>query len=57
MRRQPPDDDRLGGVVVADNDVRACGVAVRIDDQTGRALSIERFQLPYELRTGLDIRN
>jgi hypothetical protein len=42
---------------VAENDVRACGVVVKIDDQTGRALSIERFQVPLEIRTGLDLRN
>jgi calcineurin-like phosphoesterase len=42
---------------VAENDVRACGVAVKIDDQTGRAQSIERFQVPLEIRTGMDLRN
>jgi len=41
---------------VAQNDVRAAGVVVRIDDQTGRAQSIERFQLPFEPRTGVDTR-
>jgi metallophosphoesterase (TIGR00282 family) len=41
---------------VAENDVRACGVAVKIDDQTGRALSIERFQVPMEIRTGMDMK-
>ena len=33
---------------VAERDIRACGVAVKIDASTGRALSIERFQLPYD---------
>lgn len=31
---------------VAENDVRACGVAVKINRETGRAISIERFQFP-----------
>lgn len=42
---------------VAENDVRACGVVVKIDDQTGRAQSIERFQMPMENRTGIDVGN
>ena len=40
---------------VAERDVKACGVMVRIDDQTGRAFLIERFQLPMEPRTGMDL--
>ena len=31
---------------VAEGDVRACGVLVRIDRDSGRARSIERFQVP-----------
>jgi len=41
---------------VAEHDVKACGVAVKIDDTTGRALSIERFQVPMQLKTGVDWR-
>ena len=33
---------------VAEGDVRACGVVVKIDTDTGKALSIERFQFPVE---------
>lgn len=39
---------------VAERDIKACGVAVRIDTTTGRASFIERFQMPMELRTGVD---
>ena len=39
---------------VAEHDIKACGVIVKIDAETGRAQSIERFQLPIELRTGVD---
>jgi metallophosphoesterase (TIGR00282 family) len=39
---------------VAEGDVRACGVAVKIDTATGRAQSIERFQVPVDPRTGID---
>jgi hypothetical protein len=31
---------------VAERDVRACGVVVKVDTETGRAQSIERFQIP-----------
>lgn len=31
---------------VAEGDLKACGVAVRIDRESGRARSIERFQVP-----------
>jgi hypothetical protein len=31
---------------VAEGDVRACGVAVKINAETGQAVSIERFQVP-----------
>jgi calcineurin-like phosphoesterase len=30
---------------VAEGDVRACGVAIKIDSETGRAEAIERFQV------------
>jgi 2',3'-cyclic-nucleotide 2'-phosphodiesterase len=40
---------------VAEGDARACGVVVKIDKDTGRAQSIERFQLPLDPRTGLDL--
>jgi metallophosphoesterase (TIGR00282 family) len=40
---------------VAEGDPRACGVVVRIETSTGRAVSIERFQVPLEMRTGLDL--
>ncbi|MCK6472946.1 MAG: TIGR00282 family metallophosphoesterase [Planctomycetes bacterium] len=33
---------------VAENDVKACGVVLKIDSATGRAQSIERFQVPLE---------
>ena len=33
---------------VASGDVKACGVVLRIDAETGRAQSIERFQVPLE---------
>ena len=39
---------------VAEGDVRACGVVVKIDSDTGRAASIERFQVPMEPKTGVD---
>lgn len=41
---------------VAEHDIRACGVAVKIDESTGKALSIERFQVAMEPRTGVDLR-
>ena len=40
---------------VAEHDVKACGVAVKIDAETGRAQSIERFQVPMDPRTGMDL--
>jgi metallophosphoesterase (TIGR00282 family) len=42
---------------VAEHDVKACGVIVKIDSNTGRATSIERFQMPIDPRTGLDYGN
>lgn len=39
---------------VAEGDVRACGVVLKIDTSTGRAQSIERFQMLLEPRTGMD---
>jgi len=33
---------------VAEGDVKACGVVLRIDTETGRARSIERFQVPID---------
>lgn len=33
---------------VAEGDVKACGVVLRIDTETGRAKSIERFQVPID---------
>lgn len=33
---------------VAENDVKACGVVLKVDSATGRAQSIERFQVPLE---------
>ena len=35
---------------VAKADVRACGVVVRIDSESGQATSIERFQVPLTPR-------
>jgi len=37
---------------VCDGDIKACGVTVRIDTDTGRAQSIERFQMPVPPPTG-----
>jgi hypothetical protein len=39
---------------VAEGDVKACGAVIKIDGATGRAQSIERFQVPVDPRTGLD---
>ena len=39
---------------VAEGDVRACGVAVRLDPETGRAVSIERFQVAAPAKKGAD---
>ncbi|HYF49418.1 MAG TPA: TIGR00282 family metallophosphoesterase [Planctomycetota bacterium] len=39
---------------VAEGDVKACGVVVRIDVESGRATGIERFQVPIDPRTGID---
>ena len=39
---------------VAENDVKACGVVVKIDTESGHAQSIERFQYKLDLRTGMD---
>lgn len=33
---------------VAEGDVKACGVVLRVDTETGRARSIERFQIPID---------
>jgi metallophosphoesterase (TIGR00282 family) len=41
---------------VAEGDVKACGVAVRVESLTGRALSIERFQMAIDPRTGVDLK-
>jgi 2',3'-cyclic-nucleotide 2'-phosphodiesterase len=39
---------------VAEGDPKACGVIVKIDKDSGRAFSIERFQVPLDPRTGID---
>jgi len=41
---------------VAEGDVKACGVVVKIESTTGRAISIERFQMPIDPRTGVDLK-
>jgi hypothetical protein len=41
---------------VAEGDVKACGVVVKVESTTGRAISIERFQMPIDPRTGVDIK-
>ena len=38
---------------VAEGDVKACGVIVKIDSDTGKAHSIERFQVPIDI-TSMD---
>jgi metallophosphoesterase (TIGR00282 family) len=42
---------------VSEGDVKACGVVVTIDVDSGRATSIERFQVPIDPRTGVDLAN
>jgi len=41
---------------VAEGDLKACGVVVKVETTTGRALSIERFQMPIDPRTGIDLK-
>jgi metallophosphoesterase (TIGR00282 family) len=39
---------------VAERDIKACGVVVCVDVDSGRATSIERFQIPIDPQVGID---
>jgi calcineurin-like phosphoesterase len=38
---------------VAEGDVRVCGVHLRVDEQSGKAISVEPFSVPEPNRTSL----